>query len=280
MRQQGVDQDQFRGILSRARDGEWTEVDREILFNRRAWHTLSPEQRAAFDGASRLLPTNEAVREHNCIALEALGRPVAVLKAVNLSSGNHSPDVLAQVDPDTACNLIQTLHLSVGARVMVKKNLWTAKGLVNGALGYVRGIVWLTNERDKLPDFVLVEMDQYSGPPFLQDHPRIVPIAPYQGNFEHKGASCTRTQLPLVLSWAITIHKSQGMTLDKVVIDIGKKEMANGLTFVAVSRVRRIGDIAFSTTYNMQRLTSIKHGTRMADRIEEEMRLDSIMMVL
>ena len=278
MRQQGVDQDQFRGILLRARDGDWTEDDREILFNQRAWHTLSPQQRAAFDRASRLLPTNKAVREHNCSALEALGRPVAVLKAVNLSSGNYSPDVLAQVDPDTACNLTQTLHLSVGSRVVVKKNLWTSKGLVNGALGYLRGIVWLTNERGKLPDFVLVEMDHYSGPPFLQQHPRTVPIAPYQGNFEYKGASCIRIQVPLVLSWAITIHKSQGMTLDKAVIDIGRKEMANGLTFVAVSRVRRIGDIAFSTTYNMQRLTSIKHGTRIAERLQEELRLDSIMM--
>ncbi len=49
-------------------------------------------------------------------------------------------------------------------------------------------------------------------------------------------------QLPLKLAWAVTIHKSQGLTLDKVVVDIGKKEFCAGLTFVAISRVRCIAD--------------------------------------
>ena len=51
------------------------------------------------------------------------------------------------------------------------------------------------------------------------------------------GSACSRLQIPLKLAWAITIHKAQGLTLDKVVIDIGKKEFSAGLTFVACSRV-------------------------------------------
>ena len=47
---------------------------------------------------------------------------------------------------------------------------------------------------------------------------------------------------PLKLAWAITIHKAHGLTLDKVVIDIGKEEFSAGLTFVACSRVRRLSD--------------------------------------
>ena len=281
MRQQGHDQDVFRSILSRARDGEWTEDDRRVLFNHRNIQLLSPAEQRSFDNASRLLPTNEGVRDYNRSALERLGHPIAIIKAVNTSAGNinHTDVGLARVDSDIACNLTQNLNLSVGARVMVKKNLWTTKGLVNGALGYIRGIVWSTYDRDKLPDFVLVEMDNYSGPAFLQDFPRIIPIPPYKGSFEHKGTACTRTQLPLVLSWAITIHKSQGMTLDKAVVDIGRKEMSNGITFVAVSRVRRMADIAFSATYTLQRLSTIKNGSRIGARLKEEKRLDTMSIV-
>ena len=66
------------------------------------------------------------------------------------------------------------------------------------------------------------------------------------------------------------------MTLSKVVIDIGKKEMQNGLTFVAISRVRRKEDLAFSVTYPLSRLQSIKNGKNMDQQLAEEARLDAI----
>ena len=45
---------------------------------------------------------------------------------------------------------------------------------------------------------------------------------------------------PVMLSWAYTIHKSQGKTLDKVVIDLGTTERCSGMTLVALSRVRKL----------------------------------------
>jgi hypothetical protein len=47
---------------------------------------------------------------------------------------------------------------------------------------------------------------------------------------------------PLRLSYAMTIHKSQGQTLDKAVINIGSKERAAGCTFVAISHLRHLSD--------------------------------------
>ena len=63
-------------------------------------------------------------------------------------------------------------------------------------------------------------------------HPDIPSVTFEWHNGTHR---LSRQQLPLHLSYTITIHKSQGQTLSKAVIDIGDKEMAAGCTFVAVS---------------------------------------------
>ena len=53
----------------------------------------------------------------------------------------------------------------------------------------------------------------------------------------------TRHQVPLALCWAITMHKSQGQTMDKAVVDLGKSESTAGLTFVCLSRAKRLVDL-------------------------------------
>ena len=90
-------------------------------------------------------------------------------------------------------------------------------------------------------EMALVDFQHYTGPPFLHTHPQIVPIPPHLFElWETEGQRLSRQQLPLSLRYAMTIHKSQGQTLSRVVIDLGKAERAVGCSFVALSRVRSL----------------------------------------
>ena len=93
---------------------------------------------------------------------------------------------------------------------MLTKNIWQTKGLYNGALGTIRGIVYADGALPpSLPRFVLVEFDDYRGPRIDPAH-NIVPIVPQTIQFDARTGKpeASREQLPLVLGWAMTIHKS------------------------------------------------------------------------
>ena len=92
-----------------------------------------------------------------------------------------------------------------------------------------------------LPVAVMVQFDHYTGPTM---HDGKVPITPIRRNWSSSGGQCSRLQLLLKLVWAVTSHKSQGLTLEKVVTDVGK-EFSCGSSFVACSRVRKLRDILF-----------------------------------
>ena len=83
---------------------------------------------------------------------------------------------------------------------------------------------------------------------------------------------CSHLQLPICLAWAVTVHKSQGLTLPKAKIDLEEREYAAGLSFVAVSRVCALKDLIFRP-FSLERLQRIKKCKRLQDRKNEEKRL-------
>ena len=126
---------------------------------------------------------------------------------------------------------------------LLNSNLWVDIGLVNGAMGTVQAICYRTGGPPGLPIAVIVQFDCYSGPIFPDG---TVSITPLCCCWSSTGGQCSRFQLPLKLAWAVTTHKFQGLTLDKVVIDIGRGGFSTGLTFIACSRVRQLQDLLFS----------------------------------
>lgn len=157
---------------------------------------------------------------------------------------------------------------------MLSSNLWVEMGLVNGAMGTIQAICYHEGSAPPdLPVAVTVLFDTYSGHTLADG---TVPIAPIRHSWSASGSNCSRLQLPLKLAWAVTIHKAQGLTLDKVTIDVGKKEFSAGLTFAAVSRVRRITDLLFNPPFPFQRLKNLGKGRRIQERKNEEIRLETL----
>lgn len=125
------------------------------------------------------------------------------------------------------------LRLKVGAQVMFTKND-EQKRWVNGTMGIVREI-------DE--DSIRVEVDGRT-----HDVER-TSWETYEYEFDAKQDCILSkprgkyTQYPLMLAWAVTIHKSQGKTLDNVLIDLGNGAFASGQVYVALSRCRSIEGI-------------------------------------
>ena len=65
------------------------------------------------------------------------------------------------------------------------------------------------------------------------------------------------TQFPIRLAYALTIHKGQGQTLKKIIVELGKKEATLGLNLVALSMVKNVNDFLIHP-FPLDRLTGIK----------------------
>ena len=71
--------------------------------------------------------------------------------------------------------------------------------------------------------------------------------------------------IPLHLSWAITIHKSQGLTLDEIIVNLGRKENTPGQTFVAISRVRSLESLILKDL-TKERIKGLMEKTRKEEK--------------
>ncbi|MDP1573439.1 MAG: AAA family ATPase [Coxiellaceae bacterium] len=124
-----------------------------------------------------------------------------------------------------SCLALEQLKLKIGAEVMFIKN--------DPAGRYVNGT-----------RCVVVGFDKSGGFPIVKTHTNDIIVAcPEEWTYEENGVvRATLTQVPLRLAWAITIHKSQGMTLDAAEMDLGDA-FEPGMGYVALSRVRSLSGL-------------------------------------
>lgn len=208
-------------VLDHIRDGSADEADLEILNDR-----VSPI-RTLSEGLAYVIltPTNDAANRINRAYLEAL--PGTMRRYDAGVSGEFNP----RAQPTEA-----ELFLKEGARVIMLRND-ADKRWVNGTIATLARLteerMWIElNGVQHEVDPVAWENRRYA---FEQDSGKIV-----------ESVAGTFKQFPVRLAWAMTIHKSQGLTLDQVYIDLGRGTFAHGQAYVALSRCRSLEGLALA----------------------------------
>lgn len=215
----------FQNILNNVRQGLCSCQDLEELNAR----CVEPD--IADGPVITLTPFKEAAQKINLQHLEAIQEQEYVYEGiVNGKFGKKDKDGNIK---DENLPAPMKLALKVGAQVMFTRNDITRRW-VNGTLGTV---VELSADEikvkvgDSIYDVGCVAWEAYE----------------YEFNKETKKFSKevagTFTQFPLRLAWAITIHKSQGLTFDRMVLDLSRGTFAAGQLYVALSRVKTLGGL-------------------------------------
>lgn len=178
-----------------------------------------------YDKAITLCTTNKSVSDVNTIKLAKLNEFEKTFEAIvhGLYDKNQYPAP-------------ELLKLKVGAQVMLLRNN-KEKGYYNGCIGIVNyiGDNFVTVFIYDLKITVRVERVEWENIHYGWDDSNKSITQEVVGTF---------TQFPLQLAWAVTIHKSQGLTLDKVVIDLGSGAFCHGQLYVALSRCRTLENMA------------------------------------
>lgn len=125
----------------------------------------------------------------------------------------------------------KVISLKIGAQVMLKINLDVEKGLVNGS----RGVVLNLDQ-----EWVYVR--------FINGVKTVIPKNTWTA--DDNDGEVIRSQIPFILAWSLTIHKSQGSTLDYAICDIGSSIFAPGQAYVALSRVRNLKGLFIREFYS------------------------------
>ncbi|MGO2111764.1 MAG: ATP-dependent DNA helicase [Pseudoclavibacter sp.] len=204
-------EDEFRSILTAVRYGQVT-ADMAARLN-----TVGARE-APTDGVVTLATRNDAVTRINAQSLERLPGTSMTAKAEisgDFPGGQYPAD--------------EQLDLKVGAQVMLLRNDPDSRW-VNGSIGEVSRIertvyVEIDGEEHEVEPIVWEKL-KYSYSAVTKELKREV-VGEY-------------TQYPLRLAWAATIHKSQGKTYDRAIVDLGSRAFSPGQTYVALSRIRSL----------------------------------------
>ena len=121
----------------------------------------------------------------------------------------------------------ENLKLCIGCQVMCIANVDQENNLVNGSQGVIKSFEYCQTNKKNYP---VIKFENIENEILLKEH---------SWEIDENNIYSVK-QIPLILSWAITIHKSQGISIDNALIDIGNSIFEYGQTYVALSRVKSL----------------------------------------
>lgn len=248
--------DRFIQLLNHLRDNKATTED--ITFLNSFFRT--PEQIKELKDSIIVTTHNYRAEEHNRNELHALPGPSHFFEAV--------------VEKDFPSNLYplpQTLELKEGAQIMFVRNDSSGSAeFFNGKMAKVKsideeGITVAMADTNR--EYVL-KREMWENKRYVVDEDTKELTEEVVGTFE---------QYPVKLAWAVTVHKSQGLTFDKAVVDVGQA-FAPGQVYVALSRLRSLDGLALRTRIQP---TVINNDPDVVDYVarQSEQELDALLQV-
>ena len=228
---------QFQACLNRARFGEMTNEDFEYITQ----SVPTKEKITSMEiKPTRILCENVDVNNINQTKLEQLPAEEIHKYKYKIEYNNYEPRVNQYMFKDVTklCNAQPKLNLSVGAQVMLLVNIDVKRGLVNGSRGVVTRFLEYKTLNSKGEEKI-----QYR--PIVRFGNAETEIVVHRHGYEIKDGKdliATIYQIPLKLAYAVTVHKSQGMTLDSAIINL-KGVFEYGQAYVALSRVKDVNNL-------------------------------------
>lgn len=214
----------FIGLLNKLRDNQADQADRALL---NKYHKAVSDP-GKYEGYVYITTHNHKAERINQQALQRIEQP------------GHAYDAVVEGDfPENLYPLPCTLHLKEGAQVMFVKNDPSGEGAYfNGKIGQVEH---LSGKQ------IRVAFNDGSPTVTLSRHAwenKKYRLNESTNEIEDKVLGCF-SHFPIKLAWAITVHKSQGLSFDKAIIDLSAA-FAPGQVYVALSRLTGLGGLILS----------------------------------
>ncbi len=225
--------EEFIRVLNNLRFGEITREDRKVLESR-----IKAEDKNQALRPTILTTHNYKVEKINSDELKKIPEN----EVSHQATYSGIPERIEYLRKN--CLSPDILRLKVGAQVMMIKNTYQKEGIINGSLGIVKNF----SPRKFFP---IVE---FANGKILTIGPEEWLLEKVNDTTKETVVEASMSQIPLILAWAITIHKSQGLTLDKISCDLSES-FSPGQIYVALSRARSLNGV-FIESINFDRLTS------------------------
>ncbi len=246
-RQEGAENARWRDVLSRVRFGMLNSSDVRYL-NDRLIDTTGCKEQSDFLAAYVnkfleceekglnpvcLLPKRSMCDEFNhAIMAKKDEVPIRIDAIDDIVCGKQQKEMVKkkvlELDDRDSAGLESHLDIALNTRVMLRVNDKQTGGMVNGARGTVMDIIY--DPSGKSVTKIMVKFDNIEEVQCVERVQRMFKVAPR--------CFVYRKMFPLINAYAMTIHKSQSLSLECVFADLGNEIFADGMSYVALSRCK------------------------------------------